>query len=1104
MSRWLRVSVVCSVVAVTLLPSSGVAWAQATAELAGRVTDESGAVLPGVTVTATQTDTGFTRPVVTDGTGAWIMSNLPTGPYRLEVSLQGFRTYVQTGIVLTVGATPTINAVLGVGSLEESVSVEAAAPLVDVRSAGISEVVDEARIVELPLQGRQITDLIVLAGAAVETGRPNTKNFQGGTSISVAGGTIAGVAYVLDGAMHNDVSNDGGLPLPFPDALQEFRVATSGLAAENGMHAGASVSAVTKSGTNVLHGNAFEFLRDRRFNATNPFARQGPDGKRVDDGLRRNQYGGTLGGPVVRDRLFFFGGYQGTATRVQPTANIAYVPTAAMLAGDFTAFTSPACNSGRQITLRAPFVNNRIDPAQFSPVAMNLARRLPGTNDPCGETKFSLPEHRDDWQAVSRIDYQLSASQSVFGRYIATHHKGLSSYSQSGGNVLSTIIPNIDNLAQSLTLGHTVVVGPNMVNAVRFAFNRTSVDRFNDDYFAPADLGAKVYNYSPTRETFVDVSGGFIISNNQATKGLADNNAFQISEELTLVRGRHQIALGANVAHWRVLQRSWASGGGTFAFNGQITGLGLADLLLGRVSSFSHASSLGQTFNQWYQGVYVQDGWRATDRVTLNAGLRWEPFSGQQFTEGAIANFDLDQFRQGVRSTVFVNAPAGMLYPGDPGFPPGRSGFKRQWLNLAPRAGVAWDVAGDGRTAVRASYGIAYDFPAGETWFILAASPPYGNRSQLQDPPGRMDDPYGHVGGDPSPIRTNRDTRYPPFGSLGVVDPDIDAPRVQQWNVTVERQIGTNWGASVSYLGSHSDRFWGLVGLNPGVYRGTGPCTINAVAYPVCTTLGNLNNRRVLYGENPQQAQFIGNLDRFDDLTSMDYRGLKVSAQRRAPSGVSLNGNWTWGRCVGLPIFRGGAGGSDILGGGAPYASPDNLEYDRGHCDWDRAHLTNVTVGYQTPSFDGAVLRALASNWRVSGIVTARSGNRLTITTGVTSFNGIGTIRVNQVSDDVYGVKTLNSYLNRAAFAQPAPGAFGDMARNSISGPGFWKADLALSRLFSLGAARQVEVRMEAFNLFNTFNWGDPIVNWGAGNFGRIQTMAGDPRILQFGIKYGF
>ncbi|MBI2189893.1 MAG: carboxypeptidase regulatory-like domain-containing protein, partial [Acidobacteria bacterium] len=366
------VAIVCLL---TLLLTTAVSWAQATAQLAGTVRDESGGVLPGVTITVTQTDTGFTRATVTDETGAYVLPNLPVGPYRLEVSLQGFRTYAQTGIVLQVGATPTINAVLAVGSVEETVAVEAAAPIVDVRSAGISEVVDSKRIVELPLQGRQVTDLIVLAGAAIQTGRPNSRSFQGGVNISVAGGLDFGVAYLLDGAMHNDIQNAGGLPLPFPDALQEFRVATSGMSAQHGMHSGASVNAVTRSGTNVFHGNAFEFLRDRRFNATSPFAALGPDGRRRDDGLRRNQFGGTLGGPILRDRLFFFGGYQGTATRVAPSDNLAYVPTAAMMAGDFTAFASPACNSGRQITLRAPFVNNRIAPALFSRAAVNLANR---------------------------------------------------------------------------------------------------------------------------------------------------------------------------------------------------------------------------------------------------------------------------------------------------------------------------------------------------------------------------------------------------------------------------------------------------------------------------------------------------------------------------------------------------------------------------------------------------------------------------------------------------------------------------------------------------------------------------------------------------------
>ena len=307
--------------ALILLLTASAAWAQATAQLSGTVRDESGAVLPGVTVTATQTDTGLVRTAVSDDTGGYLLTNLPIGPYQLEVALQGFRTYVQTGIVLQVGATPTVNAVLGVGTLEESVTVEAATPLVDVRSAGISSVVSNENILELPLQGRQVTDLIVLAGAAVQTG-PTERGVPGGVYISVAGGLPGGVAYTLDGAEHNNPQSNAGLPMPFPDALQEFQVATSGLSADNGVKSGASVNAVTKSGTNAFHGGGFEFLRDRRFNAPDHFAEFGPDGEQKDDGLRRNQFGGTIGGPIVRDRLFFFGGYQGTILRQTPADNI--------------------------------------------------------------------------------------------------------------------------------------------------------------------------------------------------------------------------------------------------------------------------------------------------------------------------------------------------------------------------------------------------------------------------------------------------------------------------------------------------------------------------------------------------------------------------------------------------------------------------------------------------------------------------------------------------------------------------------------------------------------------------------------------------------------
>jgi hypothetical protein len=1081
-----------------LLLTSAVAWAQATAQFSGTVRDQSGAVLPGVTVTATQTNTQFTRSVVTDGNGTYVLSNLPTGPYQLEVSLQGFRTYVQTGIVLQVGATPTINATLAVGNLEETLSVEAAAPLVDVRSAGIGEVVEQERIVELPLQGRQVTDLIVLAGAAVETGRPNNRSFQGGVNISVAGGLSFGVAYLLDGAMHNDPQNAGGLPLPFPDALQEFRVATSGLSAQNGMHSGASVNAVTKSGTNRFSGNAFEFLRDKRFNATSPFAAVGPDGKRFDDGLKRNQFGGTLGGPIVANKLFFFSAYQGTPTRQTPAANIAWVPTAAMMTGDFTAFASPACNGGRQITLGGGFVNNRIDPARFSPAAMNLAKRLPKTDDPCGETRFTLPDDRDEGQAVGRIDYQWSANHSVFGRYMATTDKKPSAFDKSN-NVLTTTNPAINNLAQSVTVGDTYVFGANMVNSLRFAFNRTAVDRYNAPFFDPHDLGANVYSYVP-HQMIVTVTGGFNIAAATATKGVAKNNSFQMSDDLTLVRGSHQIALGANVAYWKVSQQTWARGGGQWTFNGQATGLGLADFLLGRVAILDQSGLGGITFYQWYHGLYAQDTWRATNRVTLNAGLRWEPFFGQNLLYGANTIFSRDSFRNGVKSTVFRNAPAGFIYPGDPGFPPGSSGLNKQWWNFSPRVGVAWDVRGDGRMAVRSSYGISYDFPTGEFFSNLSAAPPYGNRSQVRDPAGLFDDPYRDVGGDPHPIITGPDTKFPLFGSLSSMNPDINSPRIQSWNVTVERQIGADWGMSASYLGSYADRLWGLVALNPGVYLGLDACTINGVRFPVCTTNANLNQRRVLSlsGENPEAAQLIGILDSHAAVGTQSYRGLKLSLQRRAASGASLNANYTWSHCFGLEMPTGAQFG---IG----FTNPADPDYDRGHCDQDRTHLANVTVGAQTPQFARPTLRVVASNWRASAIVSARSGNWLTVTSGRDSaFNGQSNQRVNQISDDVYGAKTLNSFLKPATFAQPAPGTFGNYRRNSIQGPGFWKVDLALSRLVSLAATRSLEFRVEVFNLLNNFNWGNPDTNLGSGTFGRITSMAGDPRIMQFGVKYDF
>jgi hypothetical protein len=1098
MSRFLRGF---SAVALTVFFTTTMAWAQATAELNGRVTDQSGGVLPGVTVTVTQTDTGFSRSVVTDDNGNYAIPNLPTGPYRLEVMLQGFRSYVQTGIVLQVAATPTINAVLSVGSLEETVSVEAAAPLVDVRSTGISEVVEQERILELPLEGRNPAALIAMVGGVVQE-RPNNKSMPGSLFTGVAGSLPFGVAYLLDGAPHNNPYDNLNMPLPFPDALQEFRVATSGLSADNGVHSGGSVNAVTKSGTNVLHGTLFEFLRDKRFNAKAVFAPIDPvTGERVDDGLKRNQLGGALGGPILTDRLFFFAAYQGTFQDVTPPDATTRIPTPAMLAGDFSAFASPACNRGQQIALRAPFVNNQIDPRLFSPAAMAIARQLPTTTDPCGDIRFSAPLGYDQSQVVAKVDYQGSGGHSIFGRYMLTLDEQTPAWPTSGSVLTTRAEDNAQkHTAHSLTLGDTRVFGTDTVNAFRVAWNRSRAHYHLEPFFGAETLGINnFYNYVPGI-IGIEISGGFTTASGGSVLFQGDTDAYQISDDVTLVRGNHQLALGGNVAYWTHYTVDGQRGVGLWTFDGSLTGSGMADFLTGRLARLEHARPGVLDLTQKYLGLYAQDTWRVSPRVTVNGGVRWEPFFGAHIQNNAIANFDFDRFRQGATSTVFRNAPPGFLYPGDPDFPSGTSGLNNKWTNFAPRVGMAWDVTGDGRMAVRSSYSLGYDFQGASYLFISATAPPFGGRLRVTQLPGGFDDPYRDFPGGPPhpyPETPGPDAQFPAYGALASVDPDNNSTRVQSWNVIVERQIGAAWQVAASYLGSYTDRIWAQAQRNPGVFVAG-------------ATAANLNQRRVLSLENPQASRLIGSLERHEAIGTQTYRALRVSTQRRAATGVSLNANYTRSYCVG------NVAQTTFFTGGQSLQDPDNPDWDLGNCQFSRRHIANATVTVATPQFANRGLNILASGWNVAGILTASSGAWLSVMTlRDIAATGILQQRPNQVLANPYGDKTLNNYLNRAAFADPAPGQLGDHIRNSIEGPAYWTIDLALSRRIPLGVAQNLELRVETFNLLNHFNWGNPgppiggggnanTVNLDAGNFGQILTQMGTPRIFQFGSKYAF
>jgi hypothetical protein len=1102
----------CSIVVSSLLLLNGSAAAQGTAQLNGKVTDESGAVLPGATVTATQTDTGSIRTSTTDADGTWSIQSLPLGPYKVEVALQGFRTAVQTGLVLQVNASPVINTMLALGNVEESVTVAGAAPLVDVRSAGLRDVVEQKRIVELPLNGRNVTDLIVLAGSAVNTGRVSALSGTNSVGISVAGGLRSGVEYVLDGAAHNSPHDNSNLPFPFPDALQEFGVATGGLAASTGMHSGAAVNAVTKSGTNKFHGNGFEFVRDSRFNAAAAFAPLAPDGTKKTDGLNRNVFGGTLGGPLMPDRLFFFGGYEHQRIRQTTPDNLAFVPTAAMLAGDFTDYASAACNAGRQVTLGAPFVNNRLDSRFFSPGALRIMNSgwLPIATDPCGATRYDVNFDNDNDQYVLRVDYHRTANHSIFGRYIDTLERRPPMLAQLHDimTIQANYLPYRNRRAQTTAFGDTRVFGNNAVNTFRASFDRTTT-RANDPpetFFDAASLGIpNVYTYVPGTVTFAVQPGGFQFSGNHTVAAKIDSKVYQVSDDFSRIWGRHQIAVGSNLVYSWFDGWDYAGSNGTFTINGRATGLVLADFLTGQMSSFGQGAPNINFNHQWYAGVYGQDAWRVSERLTLNLGLRWDPYLGTQWEQGTITNFSVVNAVNGVRSTRFQNAPPGVIFPGDPGFPPGNSGVNRQLGNPSPRLGAAWDVLGDGRLAVRSSYAVNYDFP-GQAFQQQASNvAPFNPRVSLS---GNipLDNPYQGVALStipvfPVPANIPGTVSFPNSAQYTSIDPNINSIRAQSWNVTVERQIGQTWQVSASYLGSYIDRIWGEGAVNPGVYMGLGPCTIAGISYSVCSTTANLAARRFLTLQNPQIGSALSDVWIYSSVGEQRYRGLKLSFTRRAAGdiGLSLSGNYTVSHCLTDSPYNG------LFISQFEYTKPSDPGFDTGHCPFSQRQIANFTVGAQSPRFTNAAARAIASDWRVSSIISAHTGNWLTVTTSRdVLLTGLINQRVNQVNDNPYGARTLANYLNPSAFAYPATGTYGNEAARSIEGPGFWNIDMALARVLPMAGGHTLELRIETFNLLNTFNWGDPNTNLDTGTFGQITSQNGTSRIMQFAVKYGF
>jgi hypothetical protein len=1081
---------------------SALVWAQAiTSQIKGTVQDASGLGVPGATVKATQTDTGAVRNVETAADGGYLFQALPIGPYQLEIAREGFAKYLQTGIVLQVDTNPTIDAVLKVGALSDQIEVAASAAMVETQSSGIGQVIDSQRVVDLPLNGRTVTDLINLT-AGVVSGRGTRTNYPSEATPSVAGGTATSIAYSLDGGTHNDPLSSQNLPLPFPDAIQEFKVETSALPAQYGYHATGAVNVITKSGGNAFHGDGFEFVRNYLFNARNTF-------QPTRDSLKRNQYGGTVGGPIRKNKLFFFTGWQGTIQRSNPTATPSFIPTPAVLTGNFQTEASTQCQT-RAITLPASlgFVNNTISPSLFSPVALALAAKLPATSDPCGRILIPGVASQSENQGLARVDYQLNSSHTLFARYFITNL--LIPPGSASGNVFQQAISGTADRVQTLTLGETYVINPHTVNSLRLTANRSVSTNVLNSYFSLASLGVNIYQLPPPTPPVIGgitVTNGFTIATNPSNQPY---DTVEVSEDMSLTKGPHQITLGVNYINMKAFAINALNANGNFTFNGGATGVGLADFLLGVPFTFIQDVPSYSDQHQNFFALYAQDSWKVSRRLSVSMGLRWDPFFAHTNPYDEVVQFSMAAFLANTRSKVFPNAPAGELFDGDPGGPANKKYTSNKLSNFSPRIGLVWDPNGDGRMTIRAAYGMFYDLP-NFAFDQFGFAQPFGAILTVQNPASFANPWASYPGGNPYPGNVGGGSKtqvFQPNSTVFSYPQKVQPTYINQWNLSIQKQIG-NWLLTANYLGNSSIHLWVGNETNPAIYI-PGNCVagqFGLTAPGPCSTTANTLQRRVLSQINPNQLgpniQFYGPNNILDEGGTANYNGLLLSATHRYSSHFTSTSNLTWSHCI--------SDNYTLAIGLTPFSDeqPNNRRADRGNCNTaDHRVAFNQTVVAASPRYSNHVLRLVAGDWRLAVSAIVQTGGFFHVLTGNLDQALTGNAanqRVNQVQQNVFAANPgqLNGWLNLNAFAQPALGTYGNTGVNNILGPGLFTINTALSRSFPVREHQQLEVRGEAFNLPNIVNLNNPTATLNSPLFGKI-TTAGDPRIMQFAVKYTF
>ena len=1115
------------------------------ATIVGTVTDPSGATVPGVQITITNTATGQILRNVSNQAGQYAVNALGVGKYTVAAEISGFKKFEQRDLVLNVGDRTRVDITLQVGETKESVNVEATAVNVQADSGEISDVVTGAQVLNLSMNGRNLYELATLTpGAASALPAFNGPSAQGSSAIiSFNGSRPDHNLFMVDGGEDYDRGSGGKFELmPSLDAIAEFRVLTSNYSADYGLGSGATLSMVFKSGGRDFHGGMWEFFRNDALDAVGYFTNSVPTTNVVVPELRYNVYGFNLGGPVIlphynkdRNKTFFFYN-QEWRKMVQGGSFNAPTPSSAMESGVFPyAINVPSASqlnpaelarfTALGLTPGKPFPNNTIPASLISPVAQaflatgalnpqNSGTALNPTFIGGNNTPTNVGEQ------IVRIDEHVTDKLWIFGHFASEQLAQGEGTPLWSGDSYPSIHSTFNNPTKSAVVHATYSISPSVVNEVAFSYNGNTINNTlggiyqRTSAFDPATLfGANVESRLPA----ISFSGGGINSSFSTGNASPWSNAFndyQFREDLSWNKGRHNFKVG--VSYMRALKKQQLFGytNGQYTFNGTYTGVGFADFLLGYANSYNETAV--QDFGNWadnsYSG-YLQDNWRVNNHLTLNLGMRWEGIPHTYEQNSRLSNFYPGLYNPA--NAGFVNPTTGVISPNSPGLTHGagvlsnallytngiaisgqdgtpRDNTNNHWNNYAPRLGFAYDPTGAGKTVIRGGFGIMYERVQGNDVYNMGANVPFSEAPTVSNV---------YLSNPATSVLTGTAAVAPilPPGITGISLTDYKNPTSYQWSVGLQHQLWSGTVVQASYVGNVGRHENDAVDINsPLPNNPLGPQVVK----------GNLNINAI----RPYPG--FGSILLYENAGNSKYNGLQMQMRMQATKGLTLQIAYTYSKAYDDTTSVAATGGGGDL---STLSNPYNRAYDYGLSTYNR---TNIFVGnyvYQLPFFRDAsskVVKTLLGGWVLSGIVTAESGLPFNVTmSGATLGMSNYTNRPNLVSpvtypNDVAQYFSTSSFAYDTAVCATQLCSFGSAPKNAVIGPSRTNLDTSLFKDFSgikwwnqEGATLQF--RAETFNTLNHTQFNNISTTYGSSNFGAI-TSAYDPRVIQLGLKFMF